>query len=160
DWDRGVGTVLYNPAARVPTVSSTSNPYVNNLRTAAEFMHSSDTERPASSQGIAGDIGVGGLGSVHRHRSHTVSVPRMGNGGDFLSRSSSSSIPMPNPAIGASFPRPSDSGSMTPTSAAGAGPVAAPGALFAGIRNASSRLRSQSVSVQALGGRVPNVPEL
>ncbi|KAJ1920074.1 RNA binding protein, heterogenous nuclear RNP-K like protein [Mycoemilia scoparia] len=149
DWDRGVGTVLYNPAARVPTVSSTSNPYVNNLRTAAEFMHS-DPDRPISSQGLLGSVG-GGFGSA-RHRSHTVSVTRTGNGTDFLS---ASSMPVP-PQSGIQFPGSNTTpGSVTPTNPASA----VPGSLF-GMGAAAARTRSQSVSAHVLGGRLPIQQEI
>ncbi|KAJ1643093.1 RNA binding protein, heterogenous nuclear RNP-K like protein [Coemansia erecta] len=124
DWERGVGTVLYNPATRVPTVSSTSNPYVNNTRAAADFTHA-DVNRFAASQ----------LGSaaMSRHRSHTVSVTRAAGPTDMLT----SSMPMPpRPAMAFSAPR--DHGSTTP-----------PGLLSsAAALSNNARLRSQSVSVQ------------
>ncbi|PVV01645.1 hypothetical protein BB560_003927 [Smittium megazygosporum] len=63
DGDRGVGTVLYNPSARVPIVSSSSNPYVNNPRASVDFLSShSDKNLPNS-------------GVQSRTRSHTTSSP-------------------------------------------------------------------------------------
>ncbi|KAJ1927525.1 RNA binding protein, heterogenous nuclear RNP-K like protein, partial [Linderina macrospora] len=81
DWERGVGTVLYNPATRVPTVSSTSNPYVNNMRASVDFTHADPVPMVPHSAAVA---------ALSRHRSHTVSVTRASNP-DFLT----SSMPMP-----------------------------------------------------------------
>ncbi|KAJ2704331.1 RNA binding protein, heterogenous nuclear RNP-K like protein [Coemansia sp. IMI 203386] len=127
DWERGVGTVLYNPATRVPTVSSTSNPYVNNQRAAADFTHA-DVNRFVAPQ-LAGSAAA--AAAINRHRSHTVSVTRAAP--DFMT----SSMPMPpRPAV--AFPPSRDHGAITP-----------PGMLSsASALPSSARLRSQSVSVQ------------
>ncbi|PVZ98103.1 hypothetical protein BB558_005898 [Smittium angustum] len=45
DWERGVGTVLYNPTTRVPSVSSQSNPYINNIYSSFEFAHFDDLSK-------------------------------------------------------------------------------------------------------------------
>ncbi|ORX71464.1 hypothetical protein DL89DRAFT_221859 [Linderina pennispora] len=67
DWERGVGTVLYNPATRVPTVSSTSNPYVNNMRASVDFTHADPVPVVPHSAAVA---------ALSRHRSHTVARMR------------------------------------------------------------------------------------
>ncbi|KAJ1962420.1 RNA binding protein, heterogenous nuclear RNP-K like protein [Dipsacomyces acuminosporus] len=126
DWERGVGTVLYNPATRVPTVSSTSNPYVNNVRASIDFTHA-DSDRVAAAPVSSA------VAALSRHRSHTVSVTRPTNPAEFLT----SSMPMP-PRRAVAFPTTHDSGAITPPG------YASHAAAFAG-----SRLRSQSVSIQA-----------
>ncbi|PVU92734.1 hypothetical protein BB561_003636 [Smittium simulii] len=78
DGDRGVGTVLYNPSARVPIVSSSSNPYVNNPRASVDFL-SSHPEK-ISNNPI----------SYSRNRSHTASVPYSNHQENQIS-----SIPLP-----------------------------------------------------------------
>ncbi|KAJ2419490.1 RNA binding protein, heterogenous nuclear RNP-K like protein, partial [Coemansia sp. RSA 2524] len=86
DWERGIGTILYNPATRVPTVTSNANPYVNNVRASYDFTHS-DADRVG---GLGGGPMSVAMAAMNRHRSHTVSVTRA-SASDFLS----SSIPMP-----------------------------------------------------------------
>ncbi|KAJ2082350.1 RNA binding protein, heterogenous nuclear RNP-K like protein [Coemansia sp. RSA 988] len=88
DWERGVGTILYNPATRVPTVSSNANPYVNNQRASVDFTHA-DSDRVGPTA-LAGPVAAA-VAAMSRHRSHTVSVTRASNPGDFLA----SSIPVP-----------------------------------------------------------------
>ncbi|KAI8321988.1 hypothetical protein GQ54DRAFT_311323 [Martensiomyces pterosporus] len=132
DWERGVGTVLYNPATRVPTVSSTSNPYVNNMRASVDFTHSDIDRVPAAPVSSV-------AATLSRHRSHTVSVTRASNPAEFLT----SSMPMP-PRRSVAFPAAHDSGAITP-----------PGYVPHATALAGSRLRSQSVSVQAQRGIDP-----
>ncbi|PVU92074.1 hypothetical protein BB559_003854 [Furculomyces boomerangus] len=80
DCDRGVGTVLYNPAARVPTVSSVSNPYVNNPRASVDFAQSDlDTSNFTSNVGYL------------RNRSYTTSNSMINPAHDLFV----SSIPLP-----------------------------------------------------------------
>ncbi|KAJ2537869.1 RNA binding protein, heterogenous nuclear RNP-K like protein, partial [Coemansia sp. RSA 1933] len=140
DWERGSGTVLYNPATRVPTVSSTSNPYVNNARASVDFSHA-DSDRAAEVPLSPNSAAV--AAALHRHRSHTVSVTRSSNPADFLT----SSIPMP-PRPTVAFPETRDStGSVTPpTALSGVSALAS-----------AARLRSQSVSIQAQRGIDPAV---
>ncbi|KAJ2754530.1 RNA binding protein, heterogenous nuclear RNP-K like protein [Coemansia pectinata] len=146
DWERGVGTVLYNPATRVPTVSSTSNPYVNNLRASVDFTYA-DADRAT----VAGPVPPAStpthaaVAAMNRLRSHTVSVTRASNPAEFLT----SSMPMP-PRTTTAFPATHDSGSVTPPSSFGPNPAVAAAAL------ANSRLRSQSVSIQAQRGIDPS----
>ncbi|OLY83112.1 RNA-binding protein rnc1 [Smittium mucronatum] len=78
DSERGVGTVLYNPSARVPTVSSLSNPYVNNPRASVDF--SSDFDNQSSNNY-----------KYLRNRAFTTSVPNYNNNQDNMISS------MPNP---------------------------------------------------------------
>ncbi|KAJ2347866.1 RNA binding protein, heterogenous nuclear RNP-K like protein, partial [Coemansia sp. RSA 2671] len=147
DWERGVGTVLYNPATRVPTVSSTSNPYVNNLRASVDFTYA-DTDR-ATVVGPLPHVSApthAAVAAMSRLRSHTVSVTRASNPAEFLT----SSMPMP-PRTTAAFPATHDSGSITPPSSYGPNPT--PAAAAAAMPN--SRLRSQSVSIQAQRGIDP-----
>ncbi|KAJ1841146.1 RNA binding protein, heterogenous nuclear RNP-K like protein, partial [Coemansia sp. RSA 2703] len=138
DWERGVGTVLYNPATRVPTVSSTSNPYINNVRAAVDFTHADAARMPTSPLGAPSAAAIAAV-AMSRHRSHTVSVTRVSAPqADFLG----SSMPLPpRPAL--AFPVPArDQGAITPPGMlSSAAAAAAPGA---------ARLRSQSVSVNAL----------
>ncbi|KAJ1818243.1 RNA binding protein, heterogenous nuclear RNP-K like protein [Coemansia sp. RSA 2599] len=131
DWSRGIGTVLYNPATRVPTVSSTSNPYVNNQRAAADFTNA-DVNRFAAPQ-LASSAAAVAAAVMSRHRSHTVSVTRAAPSADLLT----SSMPMP-PRPTAVFPATRDQGVITP-----------PGLISnAAALSSNARLRSQSVSVQ------------
>ncbi|KAI9505660.1 RNA binding protein, heterogenous nuclear RNP-K like protein [Coemansia spiralis] len=136
DWERGSGTVLYNPATRVPTVTSTANPYVNNLRASVDFTHA-DADRMPDAPLSPNSAAI--AAALSRHRSHTVSLTRPTNPSDFLT----SSIPMP-PRPTVAFPDSHDSGSVTPPAYA-----ANPAALT------SARLRSQSVSIQAQRGIDP-----
>ncbi|KAJ1767291.1 RNA binding protein, heterogenous nuclear RNP-K like protein [Coemansia sp. RSA 1843] len=139
DWERGSGTVLYNPATRVPTVSSTSNPYVNNVRASIDFTHA-DTDRVAEVPLSPNSAAI--AAALHRHRSHTVSVTRTTNPSDFLT----SSIPMP-PRPTVAFPETRDTaGSVTP-----------PNGMPSAAAIASARLRSQSVSIQAQRGIDPTI---
>ncbi|KAJ2608414.1 RNA binding protein, heterogenous nuclear RNP-K like protein [Coemansia sp. RSA 1804] len=131
DWERGSGTVLYNPATRVPTVSSTSNPYVNNMRASFDFSHA-DTDRAAEVPLSPNSAAI--AAALSRHRSHTVSVTRASNSSDYLT----SSIPVP-PRSTIAFSETRDSaGSITP-----------PNGISGAAAVANARLRSQSVSVQA-----------
>ncbi|KAJ1849069.1 RNA binding protein, heterogenous nuclear RNP-K like protein [Coemansia sp. RSA 2708] len=134
DWERGVGTILYNPATRVPTVSTHANPYVNNPRASFDFTHA-DTDR----LGALGGPMSAAMAAVSRHRSHTVSVTRTSAPSDFLA----SSMPVP-PQASLQFPA-AQGGSVTP-------PHLAPSPAVAG-----ARLRSQSVSIQAQRGIDPAV---
>ncbi|KAJ2401725.1 RNA binding protein, heterogenous nuclear RNP-K like protein [Coemansia sp. RSA 2559] len=139
DWERGSGTVLYNPATRVPTVSSTSNPYVNNVRASIDFTHA-DSDRAAEVPLSPNSAAI--AAALRRHRSHTVSVTRSANPNDFLT----SSIPMP-PRPTVAFPETRDTAdSLTP-----------PNGLSSAAALASARLRSQSVSIQAQRGIDPAV---
>ncbi|KAJ1937140.1 RNA binding protein, heterogenous nuclear RNP-K like protein [Kickxella alabastrina] len=137
DWERGVGTVLYNPATRVPTVTSTSNPYVNNLRASVDFTHA-DSDRTTASPTHSGNA----YASLSRHRSHTVSVTRASAqvAPDFLS-----SMPMP-PRPTMAFPQSRETGS---------GAITPPSYVPNVAAVSSARLRSQSVSVQAQRGIDP-----
>ncbi|KAJ2892678.1 RNA binding protein, heterogenous nuclear RNP-K like protein [Coemansia aciculifera] len=141
DWERGVGTVLYNPATRVPTVSSTSNPYVNNARASVDFTYA-DVDRTVPMQQLSLAPTPAAVAAMSRLRSHTVSVTRASNPAEFLT----SSIPRPT----AAFPATHDSGSITPPSNYSPNPAVAAAAL------ANSRLRSQSVSIQAQRGIDPS----
>ncbi|KAJ2724222.1 RNA binding protein, heterogenous nuclear RNP-K like protein [Coemansia sp. Benny D115] len=148
DWERGAGTVLYNPSTRVPTVSSLSNPYVNSARTQDLAMqHDEPVDRLSRSPiPAAPPSALAAAAALNRQRSHTVSVSRMAppmhaHQADFLT----SSIPVP-PRATVAFPTTRDSGSITPPNY-----VSGPAALSA----ASARLRSQSVSVQAQRGIDP-----
>ncbi|KAJ1725586.1 RNA binding protein, heterogenous nuclear RNP-K like protein [Coemansia erecta] len=135
DWERGVGTVLYNPATRVPTVSSTSNPYINNMRAAVDFTHADSARLPTSPLGAPSAAAIAAV-AMSRHRSHTVSVTRVSAPpSDFMG----SSMPMP-PRPAMAFPTPREQGTITPPGLLSSAAAAAP---------ASARLRSQSVSVQA-----------
>ncbi|KAJ1750827.1 RNA binding protein, heterogenous nuclear RNP-K like protein [Coemansia sp. RSA 1821] len=145
DWERGVGTILYNPATRVPTVSTSANPYVNNVRASYDFTHS-DLDR------VGGILGTGpmsaAMAAMNRHRSHTVSVTRATVPSDFLS----SSMPVPPPQQqqqqqqqqSAAFPAAPCGGSLTP-----------PHMMSSAAALAGARLRSQSVSIQAQRGIDP-----
>ncbi|KAJ2783544.1 RNA binding protein, heterogenous nuclear RNP-K like protein [Coemansia interrupta] len=133
DWERGVGTVLYNPATRVPTVSSTSNPYINNMRAAVDFTHA-DSRLPTSPLGAPSAAAIAAV-AMSRHRSHTVSVTRAAPAADFMG----SSMPLP-PRPAMAFPTPREQGTITPPGLLSGAAAAAP---------SSARLRSQSVSVQA-----------
>ncbi|KAJ2334791.1 RNA binding protein, heterogenous nuclear RNP-K like protein [Coemansia sp. RSA 2681] len=146
DWERGVGTVLYNPATRVPTVSSTSNPYVNNTRASVDFTYA-DVDRAAVAAPLPPALAptTAAVAAMSRLRSHTVSVTRASNPAEFLT----SSMPMP-PRPAAAFPAIHNSGSITPPSSYGPNPAVAAAAL------ANSRLRSQSVSIQAQRGIDPS----
>ncbi|KAJ2453177.1 RNA binding protein, heterogenous nuclear RNP-K like protein [Coemansia sp. RSA 2336] len=142
DWERGVGTILYNPATRVPTVSTSANPYVNNVRASYDFTHS-DLDR------VGGVLGAGPMSAamvaMNRHRSHTVSVTRATVPSDFLT--SSMPVPPPQPTSqqqSAAFPAVAGGGSLTP-----------PHMMSSAAALAGSRLRSQSVSIQAQRGIDP-----
>ncbi|PVU97372.1 hypothetical protein BB561_000584 [Smittium simulii] len=74
DWERGVGTVLYNPTARVPSVSSNSNPYVNNARSSMDYSLS-DTNHIYSHQNTySSSNSIGFPPGFSRQRSHTISA--------------------------------------------------------------------------------------
>ncbi|KAJ1855848.1 RNA binding protein, heterogenous nuclear RNP-K like protein [Coemansia sp. RSA 1822] len=142
DWERGIGTILYNPATRVPTVTSNANPYVNNVRASYDFTHS-DADR-------VGGLGAGpmsvAMAAMNRHRSHTVSVTRA-SASDFLA----SSIPMPPQQLHhqqqpLSFSAAVNGGATTP-----------PHLVSSAAALAGARLRSQSVSIQAQRGIDPSV---
>ncbi|KAJ2161510.1 RNA binding protein, heterogenous nuclear RNP-K like protein [Coemansia sp. RSA 552] len=135
DYARGAGAVLYNPATRVPTVSSHSNPYVNNLRASVDFTHAdADRVGPGAGAMLPSGSVAAAMAAMSRHRSHTVSVAR--TPADFLAPSSSIPMPPPPPMGGFSG---HGSGSLTPPQLAPAG----------------ARLRSQSVSIQAQRGIDP-----
>ncbi|KAJ2001760.1 RNA binding protein, heterogenous nuclear RNP-K like protein [Coemansia thaxteri] len=144
DWERGVGTVLYNPATRVPTVSSTSNPYVNNMRASVDFNYSDVDRSVAAPLPPASAPTPAAIAAMSRLRSHTVSVTRASNSADYLT----SSMPMPPRPSAAAFPATHGSGSITPPGTYGSGLTAA----AAAATLANSRLRSQSVSINAQRG--------
>ncbi|KAJ2801153.1 RNA binding protein, heterogenous nuclear RNP-K like protein [Coemansia helicoidea] len=136
DWARGMGAILYNPATRVPTVSSNANPYVNNLRASVDFTNA-DMDRAVPAPLASGAVAAA-MAAMNRQRSHTVSVTRSSAVSELLT----SSIPMPpQPAI--AFPATHDVRSASPPQFTS--PAAAAGA----------RLRSQSVSLLAQRGIDP-----
>ncbi|OMJ16162.1 RNA-binding protein rnc1 [Smittium culicis] len=79
DSERGVGTVLYNPSARVPTVSSLSNPYVNNPRASVDFSPDFDSQPSNNNY------------KYSRGRSYTTSIANSNNNQESMI----SSIPVP-----------------------------------------------------------------
>ncbi|PVV04825.1 hypothetical protein BB560_000660 [Smittium megazygosporum] len=68
DWERGIGTVLYNPSSRVPSISSGSNPYVNNVRSSIDYSISDSQENPHFHHSS-----VTYPPGLPRQRSHTIS---------------------------------------------------------------------------------------
>ncbi|KAJ2356186.1 RNA binding protein, heterogenous nuclear RNP-K like protein [Coemansia erecta] len=142
DWERGIGTILYNPATRVPTVSSNTNPYVNNIRASYDFTHA-DADR-------VGGLGAGpmsvAMAAMNRHRSHTVSVTHA-SASDFLA----SSMPVPPQHQQHQQPPP-----MAFPAAPSGGSITPPHLMSSAAALAGARLRSQSVSIQAQRGIDPS----
>ncbi|KAJ2779219.1 RNA binding protein, heterogenous nuclear RNP-K like protein [Coemansia javaensis] len=177
DWARGMGAILYNPATRVPTVSSSSNPYVNSstaaaatgsLRAPSDFAHphaaaAADIDRPApplppvaAAAPPSSGAMAAAMAAMSRQRSHTVSVTRPSAPADHhLLASSIPMPPLPPPANGGSaaaaaaiaFPASSGDGPAAPLHYASPSPSPAPAAHLAAVA-AGARLRSQSVSIQ------------